>query len=109
MDEIKKITDHLEYLFIRKIIEGLTDESISILVAKNYAIAFSKLEPFTSIDDAKDKMSRFTDQNIIFNQMKDYANAYHTEQKLGAVIEKMRGYMQNNQIDEALEVATKHV
>lgn len=107
-DELKKITDHLEYLFIKKIIEGLKDESISIPSAKNYAIVFRNLEPFNSVEDAKKKMNKFADQIPIFNQLKDYTNAYHTEQKLGAVIEKMRDFMQNNQIDEALEVATSH-
>lgn len=108
MDELKKITDHLEYIFIRKIIEGLNDSSISIPAAKDYAIAFRKLQPFESIDDAKSKMNQYSDQNPLFQQLKEYTTAYHSEQKLGAVIDKMRGYMKNNQIDEALEVATKH-
>lgn len=108
MDELKEITDHLEYLFIRKIIEGLRDRSISLPAAKQFAIEFTDMQPFTTVEDAKTKMNQFVSKNATFKRLQEYTDAYHNEKKLGVVIEKMRGFMQNNQIDQALEVASTH-
>lgn len=106
MDEIKKITNDLESIFLKKIIMGLRDGSISIADSKKFANTFLSLEPFASIEDAKDKMHTFITQNDKFPTLGEYMDAYHEEKKVGEVIEKMKKYIKNNQVDEALKVAT---
>mgnify|MGYP001601058212 FL=1 len=60
MDELKKLTNQLEYIFLKKIIEGLKDNSISIMQAKENAVLFLKLQPFSTLEDAKTNVKSFT-------------------------------------------------
>lgn len=43
-------------MFLKKIIEGLKEGSLSILQAKEKAQQFLKLQPFTTTEDAKEKL-----------------------------------------------------
>lgn len=106
MDDIKKITNDLESIFLKKIIMGLRDGSINIADSKRFANLFLSLEPFSSIDEAKNKMTTFSAQNTHFADLQNYMNAYHEEKKVGEVIEKMRKFIKNNDVDNALKVAT---
>lgn len=104
MNELEKLTDKLEYIFLHKIINWLLNQAVTIPDAKNYAIQFLKLEPFTSVEDAKIKIHNFTSEYTNFPELAEYINAYETEKKTQAVIEKMRTHLQKNNIDQALEV-----
>ena len=107
MDEMAKLTEKLEYLFLKAIVHGLSDKSTKAPIARQFGIEFLKLEPFTSLEDAKKKMAAFVSQNSKFEQLTKYMNAYHEETRINEVIEKMRTHMKNNDIDKALEVAAK--
>lgn len=107
MDELKKLTDQLEYMFLKKIIEGLKDSSLSILQAKEKAEQFLKLQPFTTTDDLKLKIHTFTSENRLFTELMNLVNSFHIEQKTDERIEKMRDFIREDRIDEAIEVATK--
>jgi len=107
MNEITKVTSYLEYLFLKKIINGLRSEEINEAQSKGFAADFMKMEPFNSIEDAKNKILAFANQYSYFAELTEYMNAYHDEKRIGQVIEKMRKYMKSNEIDKALEVATK--
>jgi len=106
MEEMKKVTNDLAYMFLKRIVTGLRDGSIDVQRAKLLARLFINLEPFNSIDDAKVKMHTFATQNPHFQELDTYMTAYHEEKKIGQVIDKMRKYMKDNDIDNALAVAT---
>ncbi len=105
MDELKKLTEQLEYLLLRTIIETLEKEALSEEDAKLQATEFLKLEPFLSIEEAKKKMSDFVLTYGIFNKLKDYADSFHDEQRINTVIQKMQKHLQNNDVDNALAIA----
>ncbi len=107
MDELKKLTEQLEYMFLKKIIEGLKEGSLSILQAKEKAQQFLKLQPFTTTEDAKEKIKNFTTEHSQFNGLMELVNSFHSEQKTDETIEKMRGFIKEDRIDEAIEVATQ--
>jgi len=93
MDELKKLTEQLEYMFLKKIIEGLKEGSLSILQAKEKAQQFLKLQPFTTTEDAKEKIKNFTTEHSQFNGLMELVNSFHSEQKTDETIEKMRGFI----------------
>jgi vacuolar-type H+-ATPase subunit D/Vma8 len=105
MDELKKLTNALEHIFLKQIIDGLRHETINVPDAKKSAQEFQRIEPFTTIDDAKEKMNRFVQQYIQFGKLKEYADAFHSEQKVDAKIEEMQKHIRDNNIDEALRIA----
>lgn len=107
MDELKKLTDQLEYMFLKKIIEGLKDGSVSILQAKEKARQFLKLQPFSTTDDLRLKIHTFTSENHLFADLMNLVNSFHIEQKTDESIEKMRILIKKDRLDEAIEVATK--
>lgn len=105
MDEMKKLTDQLDYLLMKKIINGLRDGSVSIPNAKLLAHEYLAVKPFDSVEDAKQKVHNLINITPLYQTLKDYMDAYHEEQKINSVIEKMRQHMDNNNVDAALEVA----
>jgi hypothetical protein len=105
MDDIKKVTEHIEYLFINKILQGLSGDTLKIPEAKNLAIAFKAIEPFTSIEDAKQKMELFASEYPTFIKMKEYVDASHSDAHVNEKINHMRDLMRDEKIDEAIQVA----
>lgn len=92
-------------MLLKKIVTGLRDKSITPHEAKAYAQTFLAIEPFQSFEDAKAKIEQFTSQFPTLEELKTYINAYHYEQKVDAVIQKMQTYIGENNLDEALKVA----
>lgn len=105
MDDLPKVTNQLEFLFLKRLAAGLKDGAFDIPTAKKLANTFLHIEPFSSIEDAKMKMLTFSQENSYFTQLKDYIDAYYSEQQKDAVIEQMRSHIQQGNIDQALEVA----
>jgi len=106
MVDLAKITEQLEYIFLKKIVEGLKDFSIDVVQAKSLAKEFLKMEPFISLDDVKQKINSFVNTHSIFDRLKAYTDSYHEEQKINNVIEKMRKYIKDeSNIDKALQIA----
>ncbi len=103
--ELEKMKKQVEYIFLKRIVTGLRDGSIEVAQAKAWAQAFLKIEPFANFDDAKAKLAQFAVENPLFEELKGYIEAYHYEQKVDAVIQKMRQHMGDNNLDEALKVA----
>lgn len=102
---MEEITNKLEYFFLKTIIAGLKDESITVDAARNLAKVFLSLEPFTSMEDVDAKVTQFVGQNEQFSSLTSYLKAYESEKKTDTKIEKMREHMKNNNIEAALEVA----
>ena len=105
MDDVAKITSKVEYLFLKKIIAGLRDGSMSVKQAKEYANAFLSIEPFTSIEDAYSKTNQFVKEHSEFTILKDYIDSYEKERDVAGKIDKMREHMRQNNIDAAIQVA----
>ena len=105
VDNIAAIKHQIEYLFLKKIIAGLRDGSISVVAAKEYANAFLAIEPFTSIEDAYNKINQFVLEHSEFSILKDYMDAFEKEKDVAAKIDKMREHIKQNNIDAALIVA----
>ena len=105
MDDIAAIKHQIEYLFLKKIIAGLRDGSISVAKAKEYANAFLSIEPFTSIEDAYNKINQFVAGHAEFTILKDYIDSYEKEKDVAGKIDKMREHIKQNNIDAAIQVA----
>ena len=106
MDDIAKMTEQAEYLFLKRVINGLRDKSITIPEAKECAKLFLNTEPFTTIDEAKAKINQFVTDHTKFDSIKKYIDAFHHEQGIDNVIEKMRQYIKDDNVDEALKIAS---
>lgn len=105
MDEIKKLTEQIEYLILEEIIEGLKSNKITKQQAQQFAQEFLQLEPFLSLDDAKNKINNFCQKFSYFSKVDQFINRYFQEKKTAIIIEKMRKYLENKDIDSALKVA----
>ncbi len=105
MEDLAKVTNQLEFLFLKRLARGLKEEKIDIPRAKALAKAFLKIEPFSSVEDAKAKLDSFTRQEDYFSNLNEYIEAYYSEQQKNAMIEKMRHHIRQGDIDQALEVA----
>lgn len=108
MEDVKKITDKIEYLFLRTVIDALKSGAMTVEQARAHATDFLSIEPIQSIADAKDKIARFTEKYPNYKNLMDFVNAYDYEEKVSAVIEKMRTYINEKDIDSALQVAVKN-
>jgi len=105
VDNIAAIKHQIEYLFLKKIIAGLKDGSISVAKAKQYANEFLSIEPFVSIEDAYNKTNQFVVEHAEFIILKDYMDAFEKEKDVVAKIDKMREHIKLNNIDAAIQVA----
>jgi hypothetical protein len=107
-DELKKITDKIEYLYLKTIAQAMKDNAVTLFFAKTTAQEFRKLEPFASIQDAQTKITEYVAKFPLFVIVKEYLDSYHNEKKLDVVIGKMQQFMKERNIDAALAVAEKH-
>ena len=106
MDEsVKKLNEKLESICLRIILTGLGDRSITVDEARHFSKAFLQTEPFNSIDEAKQKIYVYVQENPKFMSLKEYIDAYDEESHKDEKIEKMRELIKNNNIEEALSVA----
>lgn len=105
VDNIAAIKHQIEYLFLKKIIAGLKDGSISVAKAKEYANAFLSIEPFLSIEDAYNKTTQFVAEHSEFIILKDYMDAFEKEKDVAVKIDKMREHIKQNNLDAAIQVA----
>lgn len=103
--DLAAVTNKLEYLFLKKIIAGLRDNSMTIPKAKEYANEFLTIEPFTSSEDAYNKTAQFAEKHVEFMELKDYLDALEKEKDVAGKIDQMREHIKQNNIDAALEVA----
>jgi hypothetical protein len=107
MDQLQKLTNQLEYLFLKEIINRLRDESISAVEAKELANTFLTMEPFTTVEDTTTKIYSLVAQNPKFELLKKYIDAYDDELRTESVINKMKKHLKKGEVDEALAVATR--
>lgn len=105
MDNLQKVTDHVEYLFLKQIIKGLRDETITPEQAKEFAQKFLPIEPFQSLDDAKEKIHSYVTAHQQFRPLEDYVNAFHGDLQADKKVEQMKQFIKENKLDEAIQVA----
>lgn len=103
--DISKITDNLEYMFARRLIDALRGEEASVEDARQYAKDFLAIEPFSSLEDARVKMSGYAEKHEMFKGLMEYLESYHEEAKKDEKIAAIREHMKSNNIEEALKVA----
>lgn len=104
-EELKQMTDKVEYMFLKKVITSLRDGSMEPMQAREYAQEFLKIEPFQSFEDARAKIEKFVAMFPALANLKEYIDAYHYEQKVDSVIQKMQEYIGQDKLDEAIQVA----
>jgi len=104
MDDLKKITDHLEYLFLIKIANGLKGKLVDLPTAKSLAQEFLKIEPFQTIEDARYKIDKFASRHPLLSNLKEYIDGYYFEHHKDEMLEQMKAHMKAGNIDEALRV-----
>lgn len=107
MPELQDLTRKLEYLFLRIIIKNLKDSKFNIKQASGYADTFLKIEPFSSIEDAKTKMNIFAQNDQEFLELSRYVDAYVAEKQTESKVRQMRKLLKENKIEEVLKIATK--
>ncbi len=107
MEDMKKLTDRIEYLFLRIIVTGLRNNNITVSEAKDYANQLLPIEPFASNDDAIQKVHAFCLRNSKFNELKEFVDSLHEEKNIHDKVEDMKRLIRDNKIDQALEVANK--
>ncbi|MFA6005889.1 MAG: hypothetical protein WC775_05400 [Patescibacteria group bacterium] len=107
-NELKELTDKIEYLYLKTIAQAMKDNAVTLAFAKTTAQEFRALEPFGSVTDAQQKIAAYVAKFPLFATLKEYLDSYHNEKKLNVVIGKMQQYMKDHDIDAALEVAEKH-
>jgi len=105
MDNLQKVTEHIEYLFLKQIIKGLRDESITPEQAKEFAQKFLPIEPFQSLDDAKQKIHSYVAAHEQFRPLQDYVDAFHVDLQADQKVEQMKQFIKENRFDEAIQVA----
>lgn len=105
MGEMVALMNKLEYIFLKVLVTTLRDETMTVEEAQLYSGEFLKIDPFTSIEDAKTKIYAFVEKYPAFAPMKTYVDSYKDEQKINGIINKMSGYLKQNDVDSALEVA----
>lgn len=101
----KELNERLESIFLRAIVTGLRDRSISVEESRHFARAFLQKEPFGTLEEAKQKIHAYVAENPKFTMVKDYMDAYHEEQNVDNKIAQMREHLKNNNVEEALRVA----
>lgn len=102
--EIEKLQEQLEYLFVRVIVGGLRDKSMTIPEVKQDAQDFLAIEPFTSVEDARAKINAYTSTHSRFSLLKEYSDVYYDEERLEDKMEQMRAHLKENNIEGALSL-----
>jgi hypothetical protein len=105
VDDLAALAHQLEYIFLKKIIEGLREKKVSVVQAKEYANAFLAIEPFVSGEDAYEKIMKFFAQYPTFIEIRNYMITYQNEKNDLSKISAMREHIKQNNIDAALAVA----
>lgn len=105
MDQVKELQQRLEYIFLKEIVRGLRDKTMSVEDSKKWAQTFLTIEPFTSTQDANSKINDFCTKYPQFSRLNTYIDSYAKEENVDAVVDKMREHIKNNDIDSALKVA----
>ncbi|OGK09479.1 hypothetical protein A2767_04085 [Candidatus Roizmanbacteria bacterium RIFCSPHIGHO2_01_FULL_35_10] len=100
-DFIEQIENEFLNLLIELLEKGVIDESY----AKQTTQSFLNLYPFDSLENLKDKLNNFVSNNKEF--LPFYTTYLHQEElyKTKDVLVKMRSFLKQNKIDEALQVA----
>ncbi len=107
MSELNDLTKKLEYLFLRIVIQNLKDNYFTIEQARGYAQTFLKIEPLSSIEDAKSKMSVFGQNNEKFKELSTYVDAYVSEKQVESKVRMMRKLLKENKIEVVVKIASK--
>lgn len=105
MDELNTLKMRLEYKFLKELVKGLRQKNITASDTKIWAQIFLAIEPFTSTQDAHEKISKFCQTYPQFNTLKEYMDSYNKEENIDNIINKMREHIKANDIDSAIKVA----
>ncbi len=103
--DMEQLQHKLEKIFLRKIYVGFRDNDITVDEARRSAQKLLDFEPFSSLDEAKNKLAEFVEAFPRFIEMLSYVDSYAEELRLQKVVDKMQKLIKNESIDEALKVA----
>lgn len=109
MDQLEELKDPVAGVFLKEIIRSLRSGEITVEQSKEFAVEFLKMEPYESVDDVRTKIHAFVDKYPRFGSMKTYIDSYKDEQNTNKVVELMKKHIQNDDIDQALEVAKSKI
>lgn len=107
MENLAKLKEQLEYLFLRIIVSKLKNGSMKANDIQPLCKEFLSIEPFSSIEDAHAKINQFAQAHSSFSLLKEYADVYYDEERLDEKLEVMRTHLKNNNIEDALKVIDK--
>jgi hypothetical protein len=105
MDEMAALTQRLEDITLKKIIDDLKNGTMTVPEARKNASDFLKIEPFTTPEETYIIIMDFVKSHEVFIELKNYMNAYQSEKNERIKINKMREHLKQNNIEAALAVA----
>lgn len=102
--DIKTITHQTETDFLKIVIRQLKSGKMSLDQAKIIAKEFLALLPFEDEKSLEEKLKPFTDKYIDFKPLYISILKDEEEKQVSDLLSKMREYMKDDKIDEALEL-----
>jgi len=105
VNDIKKLTHNLEYIFLKKVLSQLKEKEIDNVKASSAAKAFKAIEPFKSVEDCQQKIKQFVAQFPDYPHLAEYADAYYKDKQTHKIVTQMKKHLKNNDIDSALKIA----
>lgn len=102
--DIKMLTIQIESDFLKMLIQLFRARKLKTDEGKKIAREFLALLPFTDRVDLDKKLKNFTHIYSDFKSIYINSLKIEEEKKVGELLEKMRGYMRENKIDEAINL-----
>ena len=99
------IKNNLESEFLTQLIYVLKQSEIDTPDAKLITKEFLDLFPMQSLTEVTEKISQFTKKYPLFKNLNIIIMQIAEEEKTSALLNKMRGLLKNNQVDEAINLA----
>ena len=104
MDFNDEYVKDVEIEFLRIIAKLLENGEMELEDAQNSCKLFLTFLPFHSVEDMRQKLRSMSEQYPSMKELEVYELGKNETAKTDEVLEKMRGLMKNNQIDEALQL-----
>jgi len=105
----KKLADILYDQYLRILIIVLESEELDLERAKTITKEFLDLVNNAQTETVEKQIATFVAKNPLFESILTTVKSYEDEKRTAQVLEKMRIHLKNNNVDNALKVATDHI
>lgn len=102
--DMKQLTHEVETELLKIMIRHLKSGKLKLPMAKTIAKEFLAFLPFENDETMNTKLKSFTDKYPDFKSIYISTLEEEEDKSVSELLTKMRGYMKENKIDEALKV-----